>query len=91
MIIEAVIEWIKLFWALTSTMTVIGGVIMWAVLARIKEKFCSKQECEAKHRRLDNDLLLYRSSISNDISEMKAMLKEIRGWVFEYITSKGEK
>jgi ABC-type nickel/cobalt efflux system permease component RcnA len=89
-------EWAGLIWTISTTLALVTGVIFWVISSKLKEEFVTKKDCdkkhshidsncEHKHSRLDADFNIYRSNISNDINEIKEMVREIRGWVFNAI------
>ena len=71
-----------------SALSTIAGLIFWAIRSKLKDEFCEKNDCNIKHNKLDKDLSIYRSGITDDIREIKDMVKEITGWVFDFIKAK---
>lgn len=71
--------------AILTCLVLIGGIVYWTIKSKLKEDFCEKKECLRKHEKLDTDLMVYRNGITDDIKEIKEMVKEIRGWVFDFL------
>ena len=80
------INYIKDIIIVLSGVSAIASIIYWVIKAKLKDDFCDKAECVKKHAKLDTDLHIYRSGITEDIKEIKDMVKEIRGWVFDFMS-----
>ena len=84
------ISFIKDFFIVLGGFVSLLGVLYWIIRAKLKEDFCTKMDCYKKHESLDSVFMSYRKDISDELKEIKDMVKEIRGWVFEW-TNKGVK
>lgn len=79
-----------------SIALIIGGAVYWVVKKKLQDEFCLKKECmemreqqridcQFKHTQLTKQFGEYRQDIGSEIREIKEMVKEIRGWVFEWM------
>jgi len=68
-----------------SGIVVIGSTVYWVLKSRLTEDFCTKKECAAKHESFERSFMSYKSGVSDDLKEIKDMVKEIRNWVVDFL------
>lgn len=69
-----------------GALTGIASLVYWAIRAKFKDEFCSKNECDKKHLSLDDSLLSYRKDIADDIREIKDIVIRIETRFFDWIS-----
>ena len=90
---------IELAWGVFSLMVLIGGTIYWVLKKKFEDDFCKRvecirmresqqEDCRYKHQALTKQFGDYRHDIANELKEIKDMIKEIRGLVFDYINKR---
>lgn len=65
----------------------IGGLVYWVIKARLKDDFCSKKECDARHKGLDGDLEEFKENTTNTLKEIKDSVLRVEGRLFDILTS----
>lgn len=69
-----------------------GSIVYWLIKSKISEEFLSKdsynkncdyhiKSCDSKHLQIENHISTVKSEVSEDIKEIKQMVREITAWL----------
>lgn len=73
-----------------SCLSIISGLIYWAIKAKLKDEFCDQDTCEKKHNLIESNLLSYRKDISDDIREIKEIVVRIETRFFNWVSNQSK-
>lgn len=64
----------------------IAGLIYWAIKAKLKDDFCSKEHCNEKHKTLNGDMTEFKENTTTTLKEIKDGMLRMENRLYEFLS-----